>query len=255
MTAALDAPGVRRALRTYQRNAFGLFVGGLALLLVFVWGADRVETRREELERTGRRLDGAVVRVRDGRLDVRFLDGGAVRTARIHLDDESPHYEVGQPVLVLVDPDDEHHLSVPGETNQSPWTIWPMVVALIGGAMAAIAGGWSLVRALRQRRRLRRGPWRRVTFTYREVARPRNSVRALVLVREAGVDHLVTVASSLKRRLRRSGLRSGREADIVGDLSSDAVLRVVGSNELVSVRPPRTDRGARRWRRELDEAG
>ncbi|HSH58989.1 MAG TPA: DUF3592 domain-containing protein [Acidimicrobiales bacterium] len=251
--AALDEAGVRDALRRYRRNASWILLAGTVLFVMFAIAATVVEGRAEELERSGIQVEGRVIdyspggRYVSGTVEVEFYVGQERRTELVHLDDESPEYEVGQVVTVFVDRDDRSRVSVKGETNQSPWTVWPMIISLVAGVAGMITGGWSLLRARRQRKLLSRQPWRRVKLQYREIPGPRGSVRPLVLLADGGSEHLLTLTGMLRSRLGKTGLRMAREAEVVGEVPSYVVLRAAGSDTVVSARPPATKRARRRW--------
>jgi len=222
----------------------------------FLVGVTVVEARAEDLEATGIRVDGVVESYSAGsrliseRVDVTFTIDSEARTERIQLDDSSPRYEEGQSVVVLVDPDDADHISIEGETNQSAWTVWVMIIALVGGLGCLVSGPWALFRVKRQRRLLSAEHWRTVPMRYVEVPSG-NTKRGLVLVTEHGTGHVLTLASIPRWNLGRTGLRDAHEAHVMGDPAKYIVIRVDGSERLTSARKPFTNRSRRRWQRQL----
>lgn len=79
------------------------------------------------------------------------------------------------------------------------------------------------------------------------------SKRGLLRVTENGSARVLTLVSTARWNLGRSGLRDAREAQIVGDPSDYVVIRVEGSERLISARKPLTGRSRRRWQRQLDD--
>lgn len=255
VAAALDEQA-RRQLRRYRRKAWGWLALGIVLLLAVAIGAVVVDDRETRLERDGARVPGVVAEVgklgEGGRIVVAFEWDGRSRRTSIRLDAESPAYTKGQQTTVLVDRQDPDHVSIPGETNQSALTVWPMITALVLGCTLLVGGPWCLARARRQRRLLRRTSWRRLPCRYREIPSGR-SIRSLLIVDEAdGSRSLLTLASAGRWRLRPSGLRETHEVDVAGDSSRYVVVRVPGRDLVLSARRPWTRRAARRWRRIME---
>jgi hypothetical protein len=144
------------ALRS-RRLRYGLLsLLGLACLITFMVSAIAVSRRAELLEGSGIRYPGTVVTVDQkhlgggGSLEVLFRTASGERRASITLNDSSPRYRLGQPTVVIVDPVDDDHLSIPGETNQSMTTVVPMIVALVGGFVVFVAGIAGSIRAHRR---------------------------------------------------------------------------------------------------------
>ena len=246
----------KQELRRYRRRALACTFIGLAVFVGFVIAASHVEGRADELERTGARVPGEVTSVRGqgegGSIVVEFTWQDRSRRETVHLGADSRRYQVGERLTVLVDPDDPQHVSVPGETNQSSWTVTPMIVALIGSAGMFTTGGWALARARRQRRLLRRAAWRRVPCRYVEIGCG-YSVRGLVRLGEADdLAPILTLASMLRWRLAKSGLRGATAVEVAGDPTGYVVLRAPDRGPLLSARPPMTQGAAKRWRRSLD---
>lgn len=236
-----------------------LLVSGFPLLVVFVVTVEAVESRAGELERTGIRKVGTVVETRDGR------EGGSVvvefqwrgeRRERIHLDGGSPDYEVGQRVVVLIDPSDADRVSLRGEDNQAPWSVTLMIALLAAAVGTTIVGAAALARTSRQRLILGRHPWQRFDLEYVEVpglrgvyppAAPRLGRPASRWRRpHVGVDAGVAAPEA--------GLRGAESVDLAGPVPGYVVVRVPGHDALASARPPVLGRDERRWRRSLEQA-
>lgn len=254
---ALDAEA-RAFLRRYRQRCWIWTGAGFVFLVVFTVAATVVADREEHLESNGEQVPGTVVNVRGqgerGAIDVSFVWRGNPRRERIHLDAESPLYRTGQAVVVLVDPDDPKHVSVPGETNQSPLTVWPMIFALVGSVLALITGMWGLVRSARQRNVLSTFSWRPVPGRHVVIPGFRGSIRAVVLLRpkEAPEGYVLTFVSMLRWRVGRLGFPAGGEFDVAGPVPGYVVIRSRASGALVSARPPYTRGSERRWRRGVE---
>lgn len=256
--AALSEPGVVAELARYRLRAVLTSLGGVALLVVFVVGAVVVDDRLERLERIGVRVPGRVSEVDKAlvfshTVRVAFEYAEMAREAVINLDDESPVYEIGDEVTVLVDPADDDVVTLPGEANQSPWTSWPMVASLIVAGAALGAGVGGLFRVRIQRRVLRRNPWRRMPFHYCELPGPRRSVRPVAMVDDGTAGQVVKIGCVWRWRLKRLGVRDVDEIDVAGTFDRSIVLRADANTNLVSARRPWTERGERRLRRRICE--
>ena len=117
---AIDAVGVRGALRRDRLRAWAVAIGGLLLFSGFSVAANVVSDHAEELESSGLRVDGVVVsytagnRLTSARTDVSFTVDSEDRTEQIQLNDRSPRFTEGDHVVVLIDPDDHDHVSIEG---------------------------------------------------------------------------------------------------------------------------------------------
>lgn len=253
---AMDA-NASAFLRRYRQRCWVWTGGGLVLLVVFTVAAIVVENRAEDLEAHGERIPGTVVNIIQGdggAIEVSFVWRGDGRRERIHLDAESPLYRPGQAIVVLVDPDDPDHVSVPGETNQSPLTVWPMSFALAGSVLALITGIWGLVRSARQRAMLSTFSWRPLDGRHVVIPGFRGSIRAVVLLRpkDAPEGHVLTFVSMPRWRVGRLGFPTAGEFDVAGPVPGYVVIRAPASGALVSARPAYTRRSERRWRRAIE---
>lgn len=250
---AIDAPGVRSALRRSTWRAIGLIVLGGALLWAFGSMAVDVETGASDLQRTGRRVPGTVAAVdpglrTPGSIQVRYSDGGAELVMSVTLDSDSRDYDTGDRVMVIIDRDDPTRTTIVGETNQSPASVLVMIAFLIGGFVLLCFGAPSIVMGIDRRRVLRSGPWRREPIRYAEIPAGR-SVRSIVLLVDARGDHVLQVSSANIWRLRRSGLRDRSTAEVVGDPGRRVVLRTGPGGALLRADRPWSARAATRWKR------
>ncbi|HEX3426728.1 MAG TPA: DUF3592 domain-containing protein [Acidimicrobiales bacterium] len=150
-------------------------MAGSVMLVGFVLAVSAVDNRAQDLEASGARVSGSVISTRGagehGVMRVSYVWLGVTRVGTVHLDASSSVYQVGEPVTVLVDARDLSHMTVEGETNQSPKTVLPMIVLLLVGAMAALVGGCGVGRARRQRRVLRKHSWEQYRLTQMSKAR------------------------------------------------------------------------------------
>lgn len=208
------------------------------------------EDKVTDLERTGRRAAGVVVKVRgdnrlsEGSIDVRFEADGRVHVRRINLNSDSPRYKPGESVEVIYDPTDPSQLITTNEDNDPLWMVWTFVAAFVG-SLLAIPGGWLMGRrARRWTRMLKDMPWRQVSSAYRELPSGR-SVRPLLRLREEGRAAVGCVASTARWRL--PALRDRSELWIVGDLKGPALVSPTKEGPLFEVRQSRFRWRQRRW--------
>ena len=253
---AIDAPGIRTSLHRFQLMAAFMTAAGIGLLLTFGLLLSWSEGRIEALERDGVRVVGEVTSYRGGvrnpgwiRVEFEYL--GDLRRETVNLDSESPVYEVGQHVVVIVDPDEPESMTVLGEENLPLRVLWPMIGALVLGLILLVHGLVSLVRSRRQHGLLSTAGFRSVTFTYAQLHLYRRSKRRLLLVSDRDRQQVVTVVGTPRSRQSRL-LRKERHGELVGELDGYAVLRIRGSDHVVSLRPPRTERARRRWQSAAD---
>ena len=259
MSDPTGAPGwehepTRRAVRRYRWvGRLWLVTGFLLVTVVFVIPSIS-EDKITELERTGRRAAGVVVKVRgesrfsEGSIDVRFEADGRVQVRKINLNSDSPRYEPGDDVDVIYNPTDPSELITPNEDNDPLWMVWTFVIGFVG-SFVAIPGGWLMGRrARRWKRMLKRTPWRQVRSAYREIPSGR-SVRPLLRLRENGQVVVGAVASTTRWRLR--ALRDTRELWIVGDLDGTALVAPTKEGPLFEVRQSRFRWRQKRWAAEF----
>jgi hypothetical protein len=133
---------------------------------VFAVVVSLVNTRTEDLERSGDRAPGVVTEVtnasrrRLNRRDVpssirvEFTYRGEARSERIHMESSEPDYDVGQQVVVLIDPDDPDRISIPGEANLSDWTEFLIFGVPAAGGVVGIVVGLMLLTNVRSQTRL-----------------------------------------------------------------------------------------------------
>lgn len=255
---ALDEPA-QTELRSYRRRAWLWTLCGTILLTAFTIAAAVVADRSEELERSGARVPGTVVATHGqrerGSVEVTFSWNDELRRERVRLDAESRRYEVGEPVTVFVDRNDPDHFSLPGETNQSPVTVWPMIFLFVGAFFALSIGIGALVRSARQRTILQNFSWNSLPARYVEIPGYRGSVRALLLLKPAELTGgvLLTLVGMARWRLSMTGLRQADAIQVAGPLPGYVVVRAVGGSPLVSARPPLWRHTERRWRAAMTE--
>lgn len=113
-----------------------------------------------------------------------------------------------------------------------------------------VLGVWSLVRTRLQRRVLSRSSWVSYPLSYREIPLGQ-SFRSLLLLGPApAASPILTLPNLSRMRLRLSGIRNAGTVDVAGDPRSKYdVVRVPGSVQLLSARPPFIEYANRRWRR------
>jgi hypothetical protein len=253
-TGGLD-DSARANLRRRRRLGWLTVVAGLALFVGFVIAVGVVERRRHDLQRYGVRVLGSVTETHGygegGSIEVEYLWQAAPRTITVHLVHSSPRYQVGQTVVVLVDPSDNSRVSVRGETNQSPWTVMPMIGAFVGAILFVVIGGQLVVRVRRQQTLLEREPWQRMPIRFAEIG---SGASRRVLVRLEPPDaepeiHRLTMIPKWARPLARR--REAVEAEVARHDRS-AIVRVPPSDALVSTRRGYRGQPPQSWERAFD---
>ncbi|HYN99226.1 MAG TPA: DUF3592 domain-containing protein, partial [Actinomycetota bacterium] len=198
--------------------------------------------------RLGRRVPGEVVAYTRSphQLVIRFEWKGSSRLEHIRLSEPARPYRPGDPVTVVIDPNDEQHLTVVGEANDPEGLLLVSLLTAIGGLPVVMAGLVILGRAARQRRVLRAHAWRRVPAYFIELRVPLakgEAVRSLLQVDTS----ILTLAPTNPLRTARSGIREAKQMDVAGDPKRYLVIRPVGSTVLLSARAPRLSYIRRVW--------
>ena len=138
-------------LRHLRRQASGLVAAGAALLLVAGVMGVVIDDRSDEWRRDADRVTGTIVGVRDPvrgdtEVDVEFAYRGAARAATVAVKaDPRPRQDVGDEILVFVDPDDPDRVSVPGgsplgRSTELLFVGVPAIVGFIALVLAATLG-------------------------------------------------------------------------------------------------------------------
>jgi len=253
-TTANQDPTTASLLRRYRRRAGWWLGSGIVLFVVFVIAASAVETSGDELLRTGEQVTGVVLEIRSCRprlcashrsLVVEFPVEDQAHRGVVNLDDGSPEYRVGQSVEIFYDPSDPTHFRTEADVNQSPWTVYPMIFALLGGVAALVVGIVAIRRGRRFRRTLRQHPWRVFLFRYVMLGR---STPVISLKTPEGADEGVyrvsATWSAVANRLSRG---SGGEIWVAGPVKDRMTLTLPGAERLFEARSPRNERTRRRW--------
>lgn len=244
---AWDDAATRATLRAYRHRAWAIVAIGLALLVAFTVAANAVENRSGALRRSGVRIPGEVVAERPQGSNVRLLVAfdwrGGLHQAVVNLDSSrAGGYPPGEKVTVYADRSNPQVVTVNNEDNQSPTTVTPMIVALLVSVGMLITGVAMIVRARRQRRILRRYPWRLMRATTLVVPSGRSRLIVVALGQPGSPSAVVTVASTGPAPLSASGLTAANELEVAGAETGRVVLRRPGSAVLLSARPPRSRR-------------
>jgi len=220
--AAIWHPATRAAFR--QRQSGPHVVVGASLVLLTVWAivVVWVHAHSERLAATGLDTSGEVVEVR-GPPRVGLFDAGSVvvayqveqdrapRRAVVHLDQDSPAYQVGDHVEVLYDPDAPARATIAGEVNYPP-------VLFAVGAVTFGCGGLALLIGL--------GWWLGGRMLHRELAQNRWQVRryrhatVLVVGTEDGTQTVHVLAVGAKVVEASAPLLW--QASAIGEASDDA---------------------------------
>jgi hypothetical protein len=249
---AIEAPGVRQAVRRNVLMALGMLVGCVVLLGATTVYAGIREHNAERLEREGDRYQGEVlqfhrrVRSKGRAVKVGFVQDGELRAVNLDFGGGGRDYRKGERVTVLVDPDDRSNVTLPGEVEDDWLLSYLWVVAFSLGIVGLPLGSRRGLRALRQRRVLARAPWRRVRVQARNVGGCLGAKRPVLVVQDAQGEHALRVKGFRRDPIGGSGLDREPDALVAGDPNRYLVVRS-RSLDLVSARPPRLERTGRRW--------
>lgn len=152
-------------------------------------------------------------------------------------------------MIVLVDPEDPTNYTLAGEQNA------PRALVVLAGAVVLVngfflvAGFGGALRARRQRRRLRRAPWRNVEVR----TRVRQSLVWQRVVFALRIPDSRTVLLGLVRSLQWAPDSSAttQRLEVVGGEHGYWVVRASQSKTLLSAREPFTAWGRWRWARRI----
>jgi hypothetical protein len=255
---AIEHPATASALHRMRWLAWIWLFAGVISFVGFTVGATVVGDRADRLRRSGDKVSAVVVypneRVGLGKfstsqMTVRFTYHGVRRVEAIALDDSSPQFREGQETVVYVDPADPRHLVIDGSDNQSPWTVWPMLIALIASFVLVPMS----VAEFRRRRR-----WRRALTAVQWAELPADAVRISgsgryrrVVLRSHDPDttrYLISVLPWRPRMLRTPPLWCCSIDDRA------TIVSTVGGGDLFEFRRARTGWGRRRDQRLYDRA-
>jgi hypothetical protein len=259
-TPAIESDGIRTGLRRHLAVSFGVTLVGVALLAVFAVMALSSGSRNDRLERNGVEADGRIIGLDPtagltiGAVDVEFRLQDRLRQERVFLNSDSPRYDVGQSVTVLVDPNDPEVVTIAGESNNPPAFVWPMVFALVLGFLASLSGATAIHQNWRKRRILTEHPWRTVAIDYRDApGRRKLTTRPFVRLSERRSDTVLRLAEAPTQRIKKSGLPSVDHAQVASDDKRRYVLRPVGSDTTFLARAPKRERQRRYWCAHFDD--
>lgn len=244
--------GTRSAWARYRRNAWLLAVASLVPVVVATTILDVSGRPLRELEASGDRVPGVVTeRSRGARtggsVRFQFEYRGELRSGKVNLTSFGTQYRTGDPVTVLVDPRNPTNLTLEGERNVSRVVEALTGMVMFTAGLLLVTGLGGALRARRQRRQLRRAPWRTVEALVR-VRRSFGEPRVLIELRLPG-DRTVLVG--LVRSLQSAPEESRRpqRVDVVGGGRGYWVVRMSPARPLLSAREPFTPWGRRRWAR------
>lgn len=251
---AISLPATRAVLRNRLRRAVTVLVAGLLLLVGFGVAVSAVDDSTRSLEHNGTKTSATIVAVRTGKAgtaDVRYAANGTTMTGTLDLGAYASKYHAGQQVTVYFDPKRPARFTVAGADSQPQWSVWAMIVLLVGGAFLTAAGAASALSWWRVRRLLARLPWREVSV--------RSHLDGITRVLAQ-----VTFPDGEQRIVRAvAGSKSGATACAEFFEDADATLlaagpdgrRVVvarpGGAPIVRMRAPRSEQIAQRWSTQL----
>jgi hypothetical protein len=240
VSASVD-PLSSTGLDAYRRHAWWTLAVAFVLLAGFVTAASIVENRSKDLQRTGLRVLGTVIATHgageNGSVRVAFTSAGQARVTAVHLDASNPRYHGGEHVTVIIDRNDPHHVTLPGETNQSLWTTQLMIYALVVGVFGAVMGSTMLARHHRQLLVLLANPWQPVRVRTQLLRRGLlGSYRRIEIEVSPGAWQRIRFAAVTRWRLSASQLYRAQDAEVAGDVGGYAVIRKPDSTVLLTIK-------------------
>jgi hypothetical protein len=161
---APGTPGVGRvSFRSLLWASLWVTALGAAMLTAFFVLVNHYEGSAMALESTGVQVEGVITSVTgqgdapaDGAVDVQYVYAGQTFDKHIYRDDNSPTYQVGESVVVTLDPSDPQVATVGGSDNQAPGVVWLLVALLVVGGGAVVCGAMMLIATSLTRRKSRR---------------------------------------------------------------------------------------------------
>ena len=226
---------------------------GLALLVAVPAGAAVLQSRAEELLRTGRRVSGRLVDVRKNDIVIAYEAQGRSRRATIKVGEEASEYHLDQSVELLYDPVDPERVRTRRDSNQPVWVVLALGSAGVGAAAMAFLGGRGLTRARRFRRILATVPWRAASYRYMDLGGESSEP---VVAMQAG-DRRVMLAVNRSDHWRRASIEAGHWQTlwVAGDPTRPVVLSLPGAARLLAGQPAWRPWGQRRWARQMEALG
>jgi len=230
-----------RAIGRYHRRSWLLLAVAVGLLGLAVTGY-RAEGRRQ-----AEFVDQAVVvtgivhekdyQARSDWVRIEYLFDGDGWSTWVELDYESPGYEVGQRVSVLVDPVDPTRATIEGEAGAD----WP-AVAVVFGLLALVGGGVAVRSALEMKRATGDAVWQVGPVIGTRVKRHRFWPGYQVWW-TPGLTAPVKLAETNRFRLARGGFGWGIVPSILDAAQGEsraALLRAPGGSEVFLARAGRS---------------
>ena len=228
---------------------------GVAMLVGFVWAINYIDDHNQSLVSSGGRVAGQVSSLtRDSSLDpghatVTYAVDARRYSERVDLGSDAANYHLGQQVTVYYDLSQPARMTIDNEDNQPGWSVWLLVILLVGGFIIAGTGLLTMGRWISARRVLRQNDWIPCEATFqmntnrREVIDLRLADRHLILRSQA------TGPLRLRGARPKQGLWRDGAIWFTGLRGRHGVIARPGGKPLLYVRAPRTDRTKRRWQR------
>lgn len=207
--------------------------GGLVVLALAVMLHLHLEHRADDLQQNGTPVTGEVVAVdktsKSCAVEVWFRYAGMDRQERLRCDRRAPAPRKGEELPVLVDPDDPAHVALKGHDNESGVSGFVAFALLVMGLGSVVLAIGVLINNRYLHRYLSAGPWRRLQVQW--LGQPVSTV----IVEDGETEHRLKVTYILGPL--PPSLECIREADVVGEIPGKVLLRPVGTDHLVIVRP------------------
>jgi hypothetical protein len=168
-SVAFSDPDTRVAWRKATLKSVGALLLGIVVFGVFVVTANIVEGRSQYVIDNGQKVTATVVtpacpnhplkNPASANLVLRYTVDGVTKVGNLTVDGCGPDYRVGDKVEIYIDPRNPQHFVTTWSDNQSPWTTWPMIAALLGGVLLIAFSIPYIVKLVRIRWLLRKAPW------------------------------------------------------------------------------------------------
>lgn len=232
------------------RRAIVVVLLGLILIGASVVAQLQVDERFDPLARQARPFDGQVEEVSQVpggfEVKVRYVAAGLNTVAIVRVDDGLSIPRVGSQVTVLVDRR-EGRVSYKGANKQKRGIALPVAALLVASVAVLGLGGFDLQSAIRARRLVRRGTWRRLRWNGMVRALGRGHVTVTgTLTNDNTGEQAVVVNAAGSWRSALEALVEPAEVWVKGDTAGPYLVVHPSVEKPSMLREPRTDVARRR---------
>ncbi len=237
-----------RRRRDWRWGAAAL-ASGLILLAAFVFLANYYSDASDTLRDSGVHTTGTVTRLSpdtgrsSGYAMVRYRAGTQTFVEHVDLGGDVDNYHVGQQVSVYYEATRPTRMTIDSEDNQPGWTVMPMILMLVFGAIAVSVGGFTLFVRGRIAFLARNARWTSVTGTLWQPLRGRQLV-----VLTSGEQNPTILRTALGSSI---SVLAGRPVlyDVSPTRRERSVLVRTSGSPVALMRRPRSPRQRDRWNR------